>query len=258
MRTELRVPLQALILAAGDGDRLYPYTADRPKSLIPLCGRPIINHVLDALFSAGVREATIVVGYHGDQIRASLSELSPCGMRLTFVENDAYETGNARSLWAARDVMNGPFVLAMADHLVEPALVRTLTSGPGRRCRLAVEFAGHEDARANEATRALVRRGRVVDLGKTIEEWNAFDTGTFWCTSRLFDAITPENREGELGDVFATLARAGDLDAVDVTGARWIDIDTEADLHAAELMFGRRFSRKRGIAPSPLAVDGVA
>ena len=257
MRDRKPHTLQALILAAGDGDRLYPYTADRPKSLIPLCGRPIINHVLDALFAAGVRHSTIVVGYHGDEMRAALTELSPCGMTIRFVENDAYDTGNARSLWAARDAIDGPFVLAMADHLVEPSLTRRLACDAGDRSRLAIERALYDDERANEATRALVREGRVTDLGKKIEEWNAFDTGSFWCTPRVFDAVTPDNREGELGDIFSTLARAGELDAVDVTRTRWIDIDTEADLLAAELMFGRKLSRRRAVAP-PLAVDGVA
>src|SRR5581483_6505270 len=174
MRNQKRPSLQALILAAGDGDRLYPHTAARPKPLIRLCGRPIINHVLDGLYAAGVR-------------RATLAELSPCGMSLRFVENEAYETGNARSLWAARDAVDGPFVLAMADHIVEPSLTRRLVCGAEGRCRLAIEHALHDDARADEATRALVQDGRVVDLGKSIETWNAFDTGTFWCTPSLFD-----------------------------------------------------------------------
>src|SRR5581483_11751807 len=147
MRNQKRPSLQALILAAGDGDRLYPHTAARPKPLIRLCGRPIINHVLDGLYAAGVRHATIVVGYRGDEIRAPLAELSPCGMSLRFVENEAYETGNARSLWAARDAVDGPFVLAMADHIVEPSLTRRLVCGAEGRCRLAIEHALHDDAR---------------------------------------------------------------------------------------------------------------
>jgi choline kinase len=227
--------MRALILAAGDGSRLLPLTANAPKPLLPLRGRPIIHHVLDALAAAGVDEATVVVGYGAVQLRASLAQYDR-PMRIRFVENEAYLGGNARSLWAARDLMDGPFVLAMADHVVAPALVRTLVHGAECRCRLAIERAGPDDQRAGEATRAQVRDGRVTDLGKQIPIWNALDTGLFWCTPRVFDAITPSMRDGEAGAVFAALAHAGELDAVDVTGHAWIDIDTTDDLHRAEAL----------------------
>ncbi len=69
--------MHALILAAGDGERLHPLTDSLPKPLLRLRGRPIINHVLDALFDAGVDDATIVVGYHGAQIRDALERRAP-------------------------------------------------------------------------------------------------------------------------------------------------------------------------------------
>lgn len=228
--------MHALILAAGDGERLHPLTDGVPKPLLNLRGRPIINHVLDGLAACGVGNATIVVGYHGDKIRAALEHRHPYGMSLRFVENTAHELGNARSIWAARDAMprDGGFVLAMGDHLVEPALTAALIAGAGDRCRLAIDRASHGDPRAAEATRARVEGGRVVDLGKMLDDWNALDTGAFWCTPRVFDAITPSLRDGEAGAVFASIARADELDAADVTGLRWIDIDTADDLRAAE------------------------
>ncbi|MHB8375447.1 MAG: phosphocholine cytidylyltransferase family protein [Dehalococcoidia bacterium] len=228
--------MQTVILAAGDGDRLAPQTAALPKPLLPLRGRPIINHVLDGLFAAGVRDAAVVVGYRGEQVRAALANLSPCGMTLRFVENERYELGNARSLWAARDAVDGPFVLAMGDHLVESAVTRALVNRADGRCRLAVDRAGPGDTRAAEATLARVRGGRVIDLGKSLARWDALDTGMFWCTREIFGALDGRARDGELGDVFGTIARAGGLDAVDVTGRRWIDIDTREDLLRADGM----------------------
>lgn len=228
--------MQAVILAAGDGGRLLPETAGLPKPLLPLAGRPIVRHVLDALAAVGVDDATLVVGYHAGALRRALAAAPPPGMSLRFVENEAYMLGNARSLWTARDAVRGSFLLAMGDHVVEPALLRSLVDRADGRCRLAVERAAPDDERAGEATRARVRTGRVVDLGKGLADWDALDTGAFWCTPRVFDAMTPDLRDGEAGDVFATLARAGELDAVDVTGARWIDIDTPGDLRRAEAM----------------------
>jgi choline kinase len=231
--------MQAVILAAGDGGRLMPQTAELPKSLLRVLGRPMIHRVLDALAEAGVDDATIVVGYHGDRLPAALAHGTPAGMSVRFVRNDAYMLGNARSLWAARDAVRDGFVLAMGDHLVEPALLRSLVAGAGGRCRLAVERVDASDERSDEATRARVRDGRVVDLGKGLRDWNALDTGVFWCTRRVFDVMTPALRDGEAGDVFARLARNGELDAVDVTGARWIDVDTAPDLRRAESLLAR-------------------
>ena len=228
---------QAVILAAGNGGRLHPLTADTPKPLVGVQGRPLIAHVLDALQEAGVRRATIVLGYRAGQIRSALERTTPAGMTVHFVENPHYHAGNARSLWAARDAVDGPFLLAMADHLVDPALVSSVLARRGDRCLLAVDRTHPADPRAAEATLALVEDGRVLDLGKRIEAWNALDTGVFWCTPAVFDAITHELGDGEAGAVFASLARAGQLDAVDVTGARWLDVDTPEDLAAAEAWF---------------------
>jgi choline kinase len=197
-----------------------------------LNGRPIINHVLDALYAAGVRDATLVLGYRGEQIRKALADVHPCGMTLRFVQNEDFDLGNARSLWAARE--DGSFVLAMADHLVEPALISALVDGADGRCRLAVDRAAPGDPRADEATRAWVDGGHVRDLGKEIRLWNAFDTGAFWCTPRVFEVLTPERRDGEMSAVFASLAREGELEATDVTGRLWLDIDTPGDLQMAE------------------------
>lgn len=227
--------MHAVILAAGDGGRLYPLTHATPKPLLKVGRRPLISHILDALFAGGVREATIVVGYHGDQIRDALDHERPCGMTLRFVENAAYDEGNARSLWSARDAVREPFLLAMGDHLIEPDLVRTVLATHNGASALAVEHTHAADARADEATRAHVQDGVVIDLGKGIELWNALDTGMFWCTPDVIGAMTTAAlRDGELGAVFASLARDGRLEAIDVTGMRWMDIDTPEDLDAAQ------------------------
>ena len=229
-------PLSALILAAGDGGRLWPRTDAMPKPLLPLAGRPIIAHVLEGLHKAGVRETVMVIGYHGEQLRRTAPQVAPRGMALRFVDNEAFELGNARSLWSARDAIGTPFVLAMADHVIDPAITQALVRGAGDRARLAVDRAMPDDPRADEATRALLRDGRVADLGKGLRNWNALDTGSFWCTRDVFRTLDRCDRDGELGAVFAHMARMGRLDAVDVTGERWVDIDTAEDLRLAEGM----------------------
>jgi len=252
-RAEMRSrTMRAVVIAAGDGGRLFPLTSDVPKPLLKVQGRPIIAHVLASLAEAGVDEVVVVAGYRGDQMRLALGSWRPRGMSLRFVQNDDYMLGNARSLWAARHAAGEAFLLAMGDHLIEPGLAAAVTAGGGGRCRLAVERTGPDDSRAGEATRALVRDGCVVELGKRIDRWNALDTGVFWCTQRVFDVMTgaerAELRDGEAGAVFALLAREGELDAVDVSGHRWIDIDTPEDLLRADAMFGANAPLREGHA----------
>jgi NDP-sugar pyrophosphorylase family protein len=78
--------------------------------------------------------------------------------------------------------------------------------------------------------------------------WNAIDTGVFWCTQRIFAAITPDLRDGEAGAVFQSLARNGELDAIDVTGCAWTDIDTADDLRRAETMVPLTQARRGDVA----------
>ena len=83
----------------------------------------------------------------------------------------------------------------------------------------------------------------MTDLGKGLREWNALDTGVFWCTGRIFEVLAGGLRDGELGAAFAALARSGELDAVDVTGCAWVDVDTPDDVRLAEAMLARTVGR---------------
>lgn len=234
--------MRAVVLAAGNGSRLHSVTGGGPKPLAPLRGRPIIAHVLDALRDGGVDDVVVVIGYEAPQVEHAVEQVRPAGVRLSFVENPDWWHGNATSLRAAREAAGDDgFVLAMADHLVDPAIVRAVAAGDAARCRLAVDRTDHTDIRGAEATRARVRDGRVVDLGKHIDEWNALDTGLFWCPRRIFEAMPAGS--GEAGEAFAALAHAGELDAVDVSGRMWIDIDTVEDLRRAEELLGARHGR---------------
>ena len=227
--------MHAVILAAGNGGRLRPLTLDTPKPLVSLNGRPIIAHVMNGLVAAGAERITIIAGYRGAQVRETVARIVIPGVAVDVVMNDDFAEGSATSLWTARAVARGPFVLAMSDHVFDPEIVRTLVEHDGG-CALAVERSTAGDPRADEATLAQVEAGRVTALGKGLREWNALDTGLFYCTPAVFDAMPPDMQRGEAGAVFAGLARRGELGAVDVTGLRWIDIDTLEDLQAAAEM----------------------
>lgn len=222
------------ILAAGDGGRLKPHTDGRPKALVPVAGRPLIDYVLRSVADAGVAEVLLVIGYEGEQVRRWVGDGSRFGLRVSYAENDAFALGNARSLWVASSVWEPPFAVVMADHLMEPGALRRFLDAVGTSAAVGVD--GSDLGDDGEATRVLVEDGRVVCIGKGIEPWNAVDTGLFWVTAELLPFLQGELRDGEAAAVFAAAARRGLLTAVDLGAPRWLDVDTPADLERAEAL----------------------
>ena len=106
--------MQCVILAAGKGTRLRPLTDDRPKPLVLVAGKPLLDHIVEGLPSA-IDELIIVVGYLGEQIRAYCGEKFH-GRRVRYVEQTVQD-GTARALWLVRDMLNGRFLFMFADDI---------------------------------------------------------------------------------------------------------------------------------------------
>jgi bifunctional UDP-N-acetylglucosamine pyrophosphorylase/glucosamine-1-phosphate N-acetyltransferase len=108
--------MKAVLLAAGEGARLQPITATRPKHLIQVGGKPILEHCLKALKTCGITEAIIVTHYMGEAIRGYFGDGSKFGFKITYVEQSAVlGTGNAVSI--VEPYVDGDFVVVYADLL---------------------------------------------------------------------------------------------------------------------------------------------
>jgi bifunctional UDP-N-acetylglucosamine pyrophosphorylase/glucosamine-1-phosphate N-acetyltransferase len=117
--------MKAVVLAAGEGVRLQPITATRPKHLVRVGGKPILEHCLEALKSSGIREAVIVTHYMGDAIRQYFGDGRKFGFKLEYVEQPAVlGTGNAASV--AEPYVNGDFVLVYGDLLFAPKAMKSV------------------------------------------------------------------------------------------------------------------------------------
>lgn len=232
---------RAVVLAAGDGGRLGPHTAETPKPLVQLAGRPIIAYTLDALAAAGVSEAVVVTGYREAQLRATLAPRAAGQPQLEFVSNPRYMDQASLSLRAARAACgDAPFLLVMSDHILSAALVRRLLAAAcatddAAASLIAADFtSGHAPEYVDEATRLVIAAdGRVTAIGKALAPWHALDTGAFYLAPAAWEAIDAVPEDCELSVVFSELARRGLLLAADIRGAFWYDVDTPADLAAA-------------------------
>ena len=107
---------QAVILAGGKGKRLRPFTYEMPKPLMPVKGKPIIEHILELLKKYGVEEVIISIGYLGDRIKAVLGEGERFGLNIIYVKEDK-PLGTAGPLILAKKYLGGSFFLFWADIL---------------------------------------------------------------------------------------------------------------------------------------------
>lgn len=229
-------PIHAVILAAGDGGRLGEHTQTMPKPLIPVSGRPLIAYALDSLHEAGCRSVTVVVGYRAAQLSAGVLASAPRGLEVAFAENPRFHGGASLSLRAARQSVGGrPSLLLMADHMLSAPILRALVAAwSGGPSEVAVDSSAWPEHYLEEATRVRIdpRSRLVTAIGKGLEPWDALDTGAFLLAPEAWQAIDAAPEDCELSVVFSELARRGELRAVDVSGASWYDVDTEADLAA--------------------------
>jgi bifunctional UDP-N-acetylglucosamine pyrophosphorylase/glucosamine-1-phosphate N-acetyltransferase len=106
--------MQCVILAAGLGTRMRPLTEAMPKPLVPVCGKPLLTHIVEALPSS-VDELIIVVGYKGEMIEEYCGTEFH-GKRVSYVKQ-IEQNGTAKALWLCKDLIKGRFMLLFADDI---------------------------------------------------------------------------------------------------------------------------------------------
>lgn len=223
--------MKVVILAAGQGSRLRDLGL--PKPLVPVAGRPLIAHVINAALIAGAREFIVITGYQAEPIEAFLGGLAAQrGLRLRCVRNPDWSLPNGLSLVAAEPLLSAPFLLLMADHLFEPGIVSGLLATPlgGFALRLAIDRRlDHPLVDLADVTRVLTSDdGRILRIGKGLAEFNAFDTGIFLASPALIQAVRDDvaaGGKGSLSEGVLRLAARGLATTFDMGARFWIDVD---------------------------------
>ena len=186
---------------------------------------------------AGISDIAIVVGCLADKVIEALGNGSNFGVRLQYIFNPDYLSGNAISVYKARGWAQGePFVLCMGDHLIELELVEYLLKSPAISNILCVDYTPAKHHQVDEATKVAVdSAGCIKDIGKKLIYWDALDTGVFLLTENFFQAIdelSPKlGIDIEISDAIRfLLSRGHRFDTCNVSGYFWADVDTEEDL----------------------------
>lgn len=225
----------AVILAAGAGTRLRPLTDARPKCLLEVGGRPLLDYTLQALAGNGLEDILVVTGHCADQI------ISRYRGRVRTLHNPDYQnTNNLYSLWAARGAFAGrDFLCLHADLLFHPAMLRPcLDSDDEVTVILDREW-------VEETMKARVEGDRVLEVGKNLPADKV--SGTFLGIARFSPAASTalpavldslladeKNRQAYFSACLPALAARGCRVGYTLTEGRpWIEIDCEDDLKRA-------------------------
>lgn len=192
------------------------------KPLRRVAGREILYRALASLRALGIEEIVLVVN---PPHRAEFERfLRRHGFAARIVLNPHPERGNGYSLHLAREAVSGPFVLLMGDHIYGEGFLRKATRGEGLVVDPEPRFIDRD-----EATKVAIREGRVADIGKGLEDPDAYDTGFFVLDPSIF-AVTVELAAEKGTFELSEVVRRAALPVHPVPGEFWTDVDTPQDI----------------------------
>lgn len=152
--------MKAIILAAGMGKRLFPLSENKPKCLFEVKGRTIIEHQVEKLYSCGITDITIVVGFEFQQIKDTVSD------KVAYVFSPFFRTTNSIvSLWLARHTMTDDLIILNADVFFSEDILRGLINDTKKDISMVVDTTSDL---SDSDFKLLIEDGLIVDMGKTL------------------------------------------------------------------------------------------
>lgn len=232
--------MKAIILAAGRGVRLGSHTADKPKSLIPVGGKPLLQRSMENLKAAGFEKVTIVVGYRHEMIEEMLAKNFPPSFYQT-VMNPDYTRGSGSSLMCAVNAMEGDFVIVESDLLYDTQVLKRMAD-PKIKQAMAMGFFNH----GRKEVKLYLKKDNLIEKAQWAEPTDTTANGDWVGFTRLsaesakalkamVQEINPEKGKEIHYEYFIfELLKKFDFQAVYIQDLPWIEIDNEIDLEKAQ------------------------
>lgn len=231
--------MKCLILAAGKGSRLRNKVDCKP--LLPVLGVSLIERVIRNAVQGGADDFYIVTGNQKEKVTSFLNVLSKrLNVSIKAVENNDWANSeNGTSIYKAKNYLTEPFLLLMSDHLFDPSIIKQLLAsdlGEGEITLAVDENITNPIIDLEDVTRVLYDNGKIQNIGKELSSYNAFDTGIFYCSPAIFDALEKSSEKGDtsLSGAVRILAKNGKANVLGINGNFWIDIDDEKSLKKAD------------------------
>ena len=220
--------MKAVVLAAGEGKRMHPLTYTRPKVMLPIANKPIVEHLLIELKEAGIRDFIFIVGYHGEIIRQHFNSGEKWGVNIEYV-TQMKQFGTAHALKLVQRFVNDKFILANGDVLAgaedikkvmaKDIITMSLIEAKDTTDVGVVELSGDKIQEVHEKTESPPS--------------NLVNAGIYLITAEIFPAIDKTGQsprgEYELTDSLQIILNEGQAIA-GVEIARWLNVSYPWDL----------------------------
>ncbi|MEM2851514.1 MAG: sugar phosphate nucleotidyltransferase [Candidatus Bathyarchaeia archaeon] len=192
--------MKAVIPVAGESMRMRPLTLARPKHLLPVAGKPIIQRVVETIKSLGITDLLVIVGYRKDVIRSFLKDGSQFGVSITYVEQEK-PLGLGHAVGLAEPYIGDTFIAMCGDNLYRTDLRGIITKHIKRKDTATLLVEEVQDPWRYGVIKTVVD-GRVLELVEKPEHppSNKIITGFYVFEPEIFDAIkcTPPSKRGEI------------------------------------------------------------
>lgn len=236
--------MQAIILAAGLGERLEHLTDGCPKALVPVSGRELIARVMDFLDHGEIRERIVVSGFEAEKLERFLRMKYPDTI---VVHNPDYRAGNILSMRAAVPHIRGEFMIMNADHIYPRRMMKRILDSRSDGIMAICDF--DRSLGADDMKVKLDDDGHLAHIGKNLDAFDAGYIGMTCCGPKCADryrealsATVVEKGNGAcVENVLGTLARGPvKVGICDASGIPWLEVDNQDDLRLAERTLGER------------------
>ncbi|MCK5403282.1 NTP transferase domain-containing protein, partial [Candidatus Bathyarchaeota archaeon] len=228
--------MKAVILAAGEGSRLRPLTLYRPKCMIPLAGKPILEHLLLALKENGIEEILIIIGYRKELVRNYFRDGKDFGVKLSYIEQEKwYGTADAVSL-SEEYVSDDDFLMLYGDLLIDASVVKITRQKYAEKGLITLTLTTVEEI--NRYGIVKIEKDQVlkiVEKPKSKEFGNLANVGVYIFSKKIFKAIQKtvksQRKEFEITDTLNLLLKEGvSLASVEIEPRNWLDVGRPWDL----------------------------
>ena len=239
--------MKAVVLAAGEGRRLRPLTQTRPKHMIHVGGKPLLEHHLSSLRDAGVKEVLLIVNYKADQIKRHFGDGSSLGIKIEYAHQREIR-GTADAFGLAEDYVDGDFLATYGDLLITPEVVRSALDLHSKNTPAAtlttveVEHPEHYAVVKTAQNRVI---GIVEKPPPGSIDSRQINAGVYIFSPEIFKAIKRTGKsprgEQEITDSIRLLIESGEKVVVaKVSCEDWLDVGRPWDLLDANIRVLRR------------------
>ncbi|MWC28113.1 HAD-IIIA family hydrolase [Paenibacillus sp. MMS18-CY102] len=212
--------MKAVIMAGGKGTRLGERTLDTPKPLVPVHGKPVLEHQIDNFARYGIREIWVVVGHLGEQIEQHLGDGSQYGVSIRYIREDR-PLGTAGALHGMKEALGESFVLAYGDVVFDVNLYKMIDYHYAHHWlgTLAVHPNNHPydsdvlKVGVDGAVQAIYPKNEA----RSFDYRNCVNAGLFVLRSSIIDHIAPDTKQDLEKDVLTRLIKEGAIGAYKTT-----------------------------------------